>query len=213
MSEIDNEATALTATESERRAPPPRVDEPLRLVHHHPGYLRVQAEALARAEADCPSALAARRAAEAVAGFRSWSHNAKTGSVVIEYDPHQVDPDELLQHVARKGGFRGLENATRGRRNRHDLVKTVLDTVQSVNQVVGELTGERGDLREVVPVALLATSVVSFVLNEKRGRLPQWESALYHSYRVFMHWHRDEVRDREHLATLAEARGKTGHGQ
>ncbi len=72
-----------------------------------------------------------------------------------------------------------------------------LDTVQKINRLVGEMTDERADLRELVPVALAATSVVSFVVNADRGRLPQWSTALYHSYRVFMHWHRREVRARQ----------------
>jgi hypothetical protein len=95
--------------------------------------------------------------------------------------------------------------------NRQELVSAFLDTVQDVNQVVSQLTGERADLRELVPVALAAVSVLSFVLNENRGRLPQWSSALYHSYRVFMQWHRPEVRTRERIARQEEERGDSGN--
>jgi hypothetical protein len=95
--------------------------------------------------------------------------------------------------------------------NRQELVSTFLDTVQDVNQVVSKLTGERADLRELVPVALAAISVLSFVLNEDRGRLPQWSSALYRSYRVFMQWHRPEVRTRERIARQEEERGDSGN--
>jgi hypothetical protein len=76
--------------------------------------------------------------------------------------------------------------------------------VQGVNQVVGQLTGERADLRELVPLTLLALSVVSFVLDKDRGRLPDWNNTLYHSYRVFMQWHRREVRTRERTARQEE---------
>jgi hypothetical protein len=191
---------------SESREQPKRIDEPLRLVHHHPGYLRIRAGAFIQPEGDNPVVAAAQTAAEAVPGFRSWALNAKTGSVVVEYDPGTLEADDLLKHIARSAGFRGVESSASSKMNREELVSAFLDTVQDVNQVVSELTGQRADLRELVPVALAAISVVSFVLNEDRGRLPQWSSALYRSYRVFMHWHRPEVRTRERVARQEQER-------
>jgi hypothetical protein len=94
--------------------------------------------------------------------------------------------------------------------SREELVSAFLDTVQDVNQVVSQLTGERADLRELVPTALAAVSVLSFILNEDRGRLPQWSSALYRSYRIFMQWHRPEVRTRERAARQREERSRSG---
>jgi hypothetical protein len=91
--------------------------------------------------------------------------------------------------------------------NRQGLVRAVLDTVQDINRAVGQLTDERADLRELVPLGLAATSVVSFVLNDDRGRLPDWNNALYHSYRIFMQWHQREVRTREKVANRDEERG------
>jgi hypothetical protein len=181
-----------------------RADEPLRLVHHHPGYLRIQAKAFLQAADDSEAVALARKAAEAVPGFRSWSLKPKTGSVVVQYDHETLEADDLLNHIASSAGFRGVETETGGKMNRQELVSVVLDTVQDVNQVVSELTGERADLRELVPAALAATSVVSFVLNDDRGRLPSWDSAIYHSYRIFMQWHRREARTRERAARQAE---------
>jgi len=187
-----------------------RIDEPLRLVHHHPGYLRVRADIFLEPEDDSPVVTAARTAAEGAAGFRSWSQNPKTGSVVIEYEPGAVEADDLLIHVAKSAGLQGVETATRNRVSRQEFVSGILDTVQGVNRVVSQLTGDRADLRELTPIALAAISVVSFVLNDERGRLPQWSSALYHSYRVFMHWHRPEARARERAARHEEE-GGSGH--
>jgi hypothetical protein len=150
---------------------------------------------------------AAQAAAEAAPGFRSWSHSPETGSVVVQYDPALIEADDLLNHIARSAGLRGVENATSSQIHRKELVGAFLDTVQGVNQVVRQLTGNKADLRELVPVALAATSVASFVLNENRGRLPEWSGALYHSYRVFMHWHRREVRGRERIGRQEEERG------
>ena len=174
--------------------------EPLRLVHHHPGYLRIRAEAFIQPSDDGSALAAARAAAETAPGFHSWSPNARTRSVVIEYDPAMLDADDLLKHIAKQAGLRGVEIIPGRKMSREDIVSAFLDSMQDVNHVVSQLTGERADLRELVPVALAATSVVAFVLNEDRGRLPSWDSALYHSYRIFMQWHRPEVRTRERAA-------------
>jgi len=203
VSRLEEQANPQAA----RSEAPTSVKEPLCLVHHHPGYLRVRAVAFL--QPDSPIAAAARTAAEEVSGFRSWSLNPKTGSVVIQYDPGTLDSDDLLKHIAKRAGFRGVEIATRRKMTRQELVSGFLDTVQDINQVVDQLTGGRADLREVGPVALAALSVVSFVVNDDRGRLPFWSNALYHSYRVFMHWHRPETRTRERIARQAEERGQS----
>jgi hypothetical protein len=210
LSHTEQERTT-PGSRSESRERSTRVEEPLRLVHHHPGYLRIRAGAFLQPEDNDPVVTAARTAAETVPGFRSWSLNPKTGSVVIEYDPGTLEADDLLKHIAKSAGLRGVEIATSTRMNREELVSAFLDTVQGVNRVVSQLTGERADLREVVPVALAATSVVSLVLNEDRGLLPFWSSALYHSYRVFMQWHRPEVRTRERAARQEEDRSGSGN--
>jgi heavy-metal-associated domain-containing protein len=180
--------------------------EPLRLVHHHPGYLRIRADAFLQAQANSPIVTAARTAAEAVPGFRSWSLSPKTGSVVIQYEPGKLEPDDLLKHIAGRAGFRGVEVATRHKANRRELVSNFLNEVQSVNRAIGELTGERADLRELVPLALVAVSALSFVVNDERGRLPHWFGALYRSYRIFYQWHRREIQTRERVARHAEER-------
>jgi len=200
-----------TIPRSGSRDRPGRVEEPLRLVHHHPGYLRIRAGAFIQPEDNDPVVTAAQTAAETVPGFRSWSLNPKTGSVVVEYDPGKIEPDDLVKHIAKSAGLRGVEIATSRKMNRQEVVSAFLDTVQDVNRVASQLTGERADLRELVPVALAAVSVVSLVLNEDRGLLPFWSSALYHSYRVFMHWHRPEVRTRERAARQEDERAGVGN--
>ena len=201
----------LPGSRSESRERFERIDEPLHLVHHHPGYLRIRAQAFVQPEDGSSVVTAAQTAAETVPGFRSWSLNPKTGSVVVEYDPGTLDADDLLKHIAKSAGFRGVETSSSRNMNRQELVSAFLDSVQDVNQVVSQLTGERADLRELVPLALAAISVVSFVLGKDRGRLPDWNNTLYHSYRVFMHWHRREVRTRERTARQEEESGGSHH--
>lgn len=196
---------------SETGARQRRIDETLRLVHHHAGYMRIRSGAFVQPEDGDPRVSGARTAAEGVSGFRSWVLNPKTGSVVVEYDPDMVEADDLLNHIARSAGLAVGQGSDSGKMNRQELVSGFLDTVQGVNQIASQLTGERADLREIVPVALAAISVVSLVLNEDRGILPFWSSALYHSYRVFMHWHRPEVRTRERAARQEEESRGSGN--
>jgi len=205
------QAAALPISHTESGERPKRIDEPLRLVHHHPGYLRIRASAFIQPEDGSPVVTAARTEVESLPGFRSWSLNPKTGSVVVEYDPDALDADDLLKHIAKSAGLRGVELSESLKRNREELVSAFLDTVQDVNQVVRDWAGKRADLRELVPIALVATSVVSFVLNDDRSRLPHWSSALYRSYRIFMHWHRREVRTRERVARQPEGNGGSGN--
>jgi hypothetical protein len=178
----------------------PATSEPLQLVHHHPGYLRARAKAFESTE-DNEVVAAARSAAESSEGFRSWTHNVKTGSIVVQYEPGAVDCDDLLKHIATSAGFSGVKIASGNQSvtemKREELVGAFMDTVQRINRSILDGTGGRADLRELVPIVLVATSAFSFVMGDKRGRLPSWEGALYHGYRIFMQWHRTEVKDRE----------------
>jgi hypothetical protein len=183
---------------------PAQKNEPLYLVHHHPGYVRVRADAFVDVEEEDVTLAAARDAAESAPGFRSWSHNPKTGSVVVRYDPERIAADDLIQRVADRAALRGVENATRRSADRRALVGSLIEGVQELNQIVAQVTDEKADLRELVPLALVITSAVSFVKNDDRGRLPQWSNALYHAYRIFMHWHRRDVRTREREARQKE---------
>jgi hypothetical protein len=191
---------------SETQEHPAETHPPLRLVHHHAGYLRVRTAAFLGADDASSIVVAARTAAGAVPGFRSWSLNPKTGSVVIQYEPGALEPDDLLKHIAKSAGLPGVDVATPRKMNREEVVSSFLDKVQGVNQTVSHLTGGRADLRELTPAALAVVSVVSFIVNDERGRLPHWMSALYRSYRIFMHWHRPEVRTRERAARQEEER-------
>ena len=192
---------AGSSTKSLKRSAPRA--QPLRLMHHHPGYLRVQSDIFIGAADDSPLVTRARDAAEKVAGFLSWSFRPKTGSVVIAYKPGMLDVDEFLKHIRKGAGLRDVEDASQTKMSRAELVGSILDSVKGINQIVSQATGGRADLREVVPIALAATSVLSFVLGENRGRLPNWSSAIYHSYRIFVQWHKPEIRDREKAARRA----------
>ena len=207
MSHSKKEMT-LPKSHSESGESRKRKDTTLRLVHFHPGYLRVQADAFIHSADDSPVLTGAKTAAEAAPGFRSWSLKPKTGSVVIEYDHGTIEADDLLKEIAKGAGLREIETAaSRHKMTRQELVGGFLDGAQGVNQAVSRLTGDRADLRELVPLGLAAASVAAMILNKNRGLLPFWASSLYHSYRVFMQWHTKEVRVREKAARHEEKRG------
>lgn len=179
-------------------------DEPLRFVHHHPGYLRVQAKILIGATEDSSALIAARNTAESTSGVLKWSHNSKTGSFVVKYRPGSLDVDTLAEQIAKNVGLRGVVMDIHSSAHRTELIHGLLDVVQDLNRLVFDMTGKRADLRELVPAALLANSFVAFALGENRGRLPSWDSSLYRSYRIFMQFHRREVRKREKLERKRE---------
>jgi hypothetical protein len=184
--------------------------EPLRLVHHHRGYARIRAQAFLGARPAEGSALAASRdVAETTPGFRRWSHDPRTGSVVVEYESGVVDVDDLLLRLAKAAGLHGVEagEADRTPRSREQLVDAFLHRVVAFNRLVLRSTGGRADLRELIPAALVGISLVSFLAHDERGRLPRWNSALYHGYRIFMQWHRREVRAHE-VAARREEQGR-----
>ena len=206
MSHSKQEMT-LPKSHSESREGPRHKDAKLHLVHLHPGYLRIQADAFIHSADGSPILTGAKAAAEAVPGFRSWSLKPKTGSVVIEYDSGAIEGDDLLKEIAKGAGLREIETLTSRHITRQELVGGFLNGVQGVNQAVSHLTGNRADLRELAPLALAAASVAALILGKNRGLLPSWGSSLYHSYRVFMQWHKKEVRVREKAARHEEKRG------
>jgi len=186
---------------------------PLRLLHHHPGYLRAQADAfIGRTEAD-PVMKAAKHAGETTPGYRKWFHNSKTGSFVLEYEPGDVDVDEVLARIAKKSGLSDVVFDIHSNLHRKELLNGLYDAVQEVNGIVSRATGHRADLRELIPAVLTVTSLVSFILGDRAGRrVPNWDSALYRGYRIFMQWHKKDVEERQRIARkLEEEAEKASH--
>ena len=127
----------LRKSHSESREGPRHNDAKLRLVHFHPGYLRIQADAFIHPADDSPVLAGAKAAAEAAAGFRSWSLKPKTGSVVIEFDNGAIEADDLLKEIAKGAGLRGIETPASRKMTREDLVQAFsFEGVNRSNAVV-----------------------------------------------------------------------------
>jgi hypothetical protein len=182
----------------------------LELVHHHPGRLRVRANAL-RAEEDesRATAVAARvsHGMAAVPGIARLTHNARTGSLLIEYEPGLVEPDAIIARIAQLAELLSPFDPSVHRANPGSPATIAIEATREVNAVVYELTGWRTDLRFLAPAALAALGVYSFAFNKKEPRLPRWDNLLYWSYNIFTALHQREIRQNE-ITPAAKARTK-----
>jgi Heavy metal associated domain 2 len=160
--------------------------EVLTLVHHHPGRLRVRATTFREGEA----ANRVQRALDMEPGITAVSHNAKTGSLLIEYQPGLAEPESILYAIAEAAGLEMPSDDGGARRREPALV--AIDTVREVNSIVHEVTGYRADLRTIVPAGMAALAAYSFVAN-REARLPRWDNLLYWSYNIFSQLHRREI--------------------
>jgi hypothetical protein len=175
--------------------------EPLRLVHHHPGRLRARANVFLDAGDDDPVVVEA-RATAAAAPISHFAHFPATGSILIEYAPGALDPDELLERIALNIGCAGVVHDN-GNKHRDEVVDAVIDAFKGLNELAFESTGRRADLREIVPGALVLTSVAAFLSGGGgRGFMPRWEVALWFAHAFFTQWHSREIdRKRERASS------------
>jgi hypothetical protein len=184
------------------------VREPLELGHHHPGRLRVRAELFRLGEGD-PRVRDAAAAMRGMPGVTRFEHNARTGSVLVEYEPGLARPDELLARLAEAAGVAPCANEALARARTPALI--AVGALQEVNAIAAELTGQTADLRSLVPAGLAALSAYAWVTS-KEHRLPRWDNLLWWSYSVFMnhHWAEIEVSAEERRLARAARSDKRG---
>lgn len=176
--------------------------ETLQLIHHHPGRLRVRAAAFRQGDA----ADRARRELEAVPGIAQVTHTARTGSLLVEYQPGLADPDVILSRVAEAAGLDMPSEEERAREREPALV--AIDVAREINAIVHEVTGYRADLRSIVPLGMAALAGYS-LLRHEGTKLPRWDNLLYWSYNIFTQLHRREI-DAAARAVEGEERAPAG---
>lgn len=173
------------------KRPPPvepaRTNGVLELVHHHPGRLRVRADAF-RLRPEVVDRV--RDAIEGMPGITRFSPGRRTGSLLIEYRPGQVEPDDVLTCIADAADMQWLGEGSIRARRQPGLV--AVGVAKELNQITMELTGSRADLRVLVPTAIAALGAYSFAYG-KEPRLPRWDNLLYWSYNIFVSLHRREI--------------------
>jgi hypothetical protein len=160
--------------------------EPLRLVHHHPGRLRMRAAAFRGDEA----LARARAAALAQPGVERVAANGFTGSLLVEYVPGRVEPGAILAAIADAAGLSGVVDADTLRRNAPDPALGIIRTVKKIDAALREVSGGRARLGTMVPGVLLAGAMVQLL---RRPLSPRWENLAYWSYSVFRDLHLREI--------------------
>jgi hypothetical protein len=181
------------------------VREVLELVHHHPGRIRVRADVF-RAGSDAEDRVVAAAAAmRALPGVTRFDHNRRTGSVLIEYQPGLAQPGEILARLADAAGVAPCGDEALARTRTPALV--AVGAMQELNAIAGELTGQKADLRTLIPAGLAALSAYSLLTG--KDPMPRWDNLLWWSYSVFLHHHGREIEvssEERRLARLERGR-------
>jgi hypothetical protein len=162
--------------------------EVLELVHHHPGRLRVRAEVLRN---DAELAARVTEALDGVPGISRVTHNAQTGSVLVEYEPGLVEPDAIAERIAEAAQLISPFDP-RAAKPVFRPANAIIDGTKGLNAIAEELLGGHADLRTLVPAALAGAAAYSFAFG-KGPRLPRWDNLLWWSYSVFASLHARDI--------------------
>lgn len=165
----------------------------LELAHHHPGRLRVGSDLLRYGVADAAvhdRHTRVRSALDAMRGVSSVAFNTQSGSVLVEYEPGVVDPNALIDAVARAGGLELLRAELKPPRRRR-AATSVIAAAREANAFASELTGGRADLRELVPLVMTGLAAYSFFV--RKDPLPRWDNLAYWAYSIFHSLHGAEI--------------------
>jgi Heavy metal associated domain 2 len=150
----------------------------LRIAHHHPGRLRVRAEAFVD---NSNGAKAARAGVVRIHGVRSASFDARTGSLLVEYEPREVGINALVARIGELSGLEVLSPSADG-----SAADRIQRFARKLDAATRSLTGNRLDLGVVIPGGLVGVAVYSF-LKSSHTRVPRWDSLVYWAYSVFVH--------------------------
>jgi len=161
-----------------------------RLVHHHPGRIRLRSEALCGAENAAVGRVCA--ALEKAPGVRRVHHVERTGGLVIEYEPGAIEPDSLILRAAEAARLGGPVDEREARRHRPADLRWLVQAGRELNTVAGELTGFRADLRLIVPAALVGMAIASFIAGSGQ-RVPRWDNLVFWSISLGLRFFRDEL--------------------
>ena len=154
----------------------------LRIVSHFPGRLRVRAETF-RILPEIANEVAERLAEQP--GVTSARSVPLTGSLVVTYDPRQLQLLELVQNLVRLGGLHGIEVDAGS-----DEVLRGPDTGQKVRRVLSDFnsslrigTKDAVDLNAAMPATLAALGIATLIWGNRR--LPEWYDFMFWSFTTF----------------------------
>jgi hypothetical protein len=154
----------------------PRVErQTLVVAHHHPGRLRVRSGAFERDSALRESV--ARFVGEQ-SGVRDARAEARTGSVLVAYDPARADAGELLTAIAARA------HLTIGELPRANPVQAIFDAAHALDEQMVEWSGGRFGLGFLVPLTMSVGSIGSFLWSA-HTRAPRWDNLLFWGVQLF----------------------------
>jgi hypothetical protein len=157
------------------------------LAHHVPGRLRLRLGAGTDADdvlSRIESALATR------AGYERAEYRPGTRSLVVRYNPAEVDSQRLIDSWLPVAGIEVLSTPA-PERDRHAgstvVGNRIVDAVGSVNRSIGQATRGALDLRDAFPLTLFAFGVQR-VAQGNLQPVP-WYNLLYYGYSTFFSLH------------------------
>ncbi len=174
----------------------------VRLVHYHPGRLRLRVDTLAL---DTPGvAERVRQVVQSVPGVETVTWSQDTGSLLIEYQPGQSDPNDIVATIAHGCGMMFVGNADMVQ-NRSPATPALAasDAFAGINHLAARVLGHRADLRTILPLVVVSISTYAFS-KQKGQRLPRWDNLVYWSINLFLAMNR---------RVLDQAPSQTGSAQ
>jgi len=168
------------ATPAERLLAPQRTER-LRLVAHFPGRLRVRSAAF-RASPALADDVVGRLREEP--GVREATASRVTGSLLVLYEPRELELPRLVQLLVQAGGLAGIEVdsndewaklPTQGERVRERL--------GAWNDSLRAFSDGAIDVRTALPGTLAATGAAMFLAG--RRRIPEWYDLVFWAFVTF----------------------------
>jgi hypothetical protein len=135
-----------------------------------------------------------RTALDGMNGVRSIRLNPAAGSVLVEYEPGEVDPNVLIDVVAFTAELEAPPTDELTAQPRRPA-RVAIGAARDLNAWADRFTGGRADLRSLVPLAMTGLAAYSFVA--RKDRLPRWDNLAYWAFSLFQAFHASEIADRE----------------
>lgn len=152
----------------------------LRIVSHFPGRLRVRAETF-RVLPEVAEEVSHRLNEEP--GVSAVKTSRVTGSLVVTYDPRELQLPQLVQVLVRIAGLHGLEVDTRHDPNAPEDGARFRHALGLLNRSLVGKSGGRLDLKVAVP-GTLGSLGVAMLLGGRR-RTPEWYDLVFWSFVTF----------------------------
>jgi hypothetical protein len=154
----------------------------LRIVSHFPGRLRVRADTF-RVLPEVGEEVAERIAQER--GVSSAKLSPVTGSLLVTYEPRELQLPRLIAMIIRIGGLHGLElDFDDAWKNEPDGGEKLRNAMSKLNESLRQISQGKVDMRTGVPAGLTAMGILRLLAGY--GRWPEWYDFVFYGFVTFM---------------------------